>query len=76
MHLSIGDFSLFNLKSKTILLEYNGLTLMRRQIDNQHEARLILIFGFYVEACIDLRKNRILHIEPMLKNNWIEMYYQ
>lgn len=76
MNLSKGEFSRFNLKSKTMLLNENGLILLRKKTNEDHEIRLYLIFDFYVEVFFDMQKNKIQSAEPLLNNSLLELYFK
>lgn len=74
MKLSKGEFCQFSLKSKISLLKENGLMLMKRRLDKIYEIRLFLIYDFYVEVFLNRDKNIILKIEPVINNNWLDLY--
>jgi len=76
MKLTKGEFCRFNLKSKIMLLKDNGMILIKRKVNKTHEVRLFILFGFYVEVCFDVQKNKILRVEPLLNNNWLDLYYK
>jgi hypothetical protein len=75
MKLSKGEFSQFNLKSKIQLLKDNGRMLMTRKLDNIYEIRLFAMYDFYVEVFFNYQKNQIIKIEPILNNNWLDVYF-
>ena len=75
MNLSKGEFSRFNLKSKITLLQDNGRILIKKKINKVHEIRLFLLYDFYVEVCFDTRNKKALRAEPLLNNNWLDLYY-
>lgn len=74
MKLTRGEFCQFSLPSKINLLKENGQMLMKKKIDAMHEIRLFLIYDFYVEVFFDFHKERILKVEPIVNNNWLNFY--
>ena len=74
MTLTKGEFCQFNLKSRTSLIKENGLMLMKKKIDKAYEMQLFLIYDFYVEVFFDFRKKKVLKVDPILNQNWLDLY--
>ncbi len=74
MTLTKGEFCQFNLKSRTSLIRENGLMLMKKKIDKAYEMQLFLIYDFYVEVFFDFRKKKVLKVDPILNQNWLDLY--
>jgi hypothetical protein len=74
MKLTIGEYCLFNLKSKISLLDDNGYCLFEKSINNTHELKLFKLFDFYVEVFSEIKDKRILKIEPIKCNQWLDFY--
>ena len=75
MNLTKGEFSLFNLKTRIVLLNNNGKMLIKKQIDAMHEIQLFLMHDFYVEVFFDFHKKQILKAEPVLSHNYLQIYF-
>jgi hypothetical protein len=74
MNLTVGEYCLFNLRSRTSLLERNGTLLFRKRVDERHEIKLFQIFDFYVEVLWDIRKTKAITIEPVKGQQWLGFY--
>jgi len=88
MDLTQGEFCQFNLRSRINLLNDKGLMLMNRKLpacpragiaamggrNEMHEIRLFLLYDFYVEAYYSYEQNKILKVEPLLNNDWMDVY--
>lgn len=74
MHLSKGEFSSFNLKSRLALLNQTGILLFNKPVDQTLELKVYSIYGYFVEVHYHHQEKRYLKIEPIVHDNWLLFY--
>jgi len=75
MRLTKEEFSIFNLTSKIKMVENDGIYLIKKVIDDKHEIRLFLLYGFYVEVYCNYKLNKMLEVKPVVSKKWLNTFY-
>ena len=76
MKLTRGEYCQFNLKSRLQLLDNKGIFLIERRFANEHKIILFSIYDFYVEVLYDIKQDKVLKVQPILTNNWLDIYLE
>lgn len=75
MVLTMEEFCRFNLSSRIKILTDQGAFIVTRRINKELEARLYVLYGFYVEMYYDLKQNRVIKADPVRNPNWLNSFY-
>jgi len=74
MDLTLAEFCSFNLQSRTQLIEKDGTLLAERSVYSKYKIRLYKIYRFYTEMVIDIPKERIVGINPIINQGVFDLY--
>lgn len=75
MVLTIEEFSSFNLVSRITIVDNSGVFLIKRVVNANLEARLFLLYDFYVEIYYNCKKRKIIKAEPVTNKQWLNAFY-
>jgi len=74
MNLTPAEFCSFNLKSRIQLLMKDGVFLAERRVYRAYKVRLFKVYQFYTEMVLDLAKNEVISITPVINSEVLRMY--
>jgi len=75
MILTMEEYCRFNLASRVTILDNEGVFLIKKKIDNKLEARLFLLYDFYVETYYNYKNHQVIKADPIRNKNWLKDFY-
>lgn len=74
MNLTLEEFSIFNTKSKSKFLMKDGRLLKQRYLKDYLLVSLFSLYGFYIEAVLDVGDIKIISIHPVFNSDILNLY--
>lgn len=74
MKLTKEEYSMFNLSSRLNILNNDGVLLFKRVINAIYEAKVFLLYDFYVEVYYNRKKNIALKAEPLWNDGIVNAF--
>ena len=75
MTLTMEEYCRFNLVSRVAIIDNAGVFLIKKVIDDNIEARLFLLYDFYVEIYYNYKKKKVLKADPVNNKKWLRSFY-